>query len=287
MEIVDAQVHVWEHHNARHPWDAAHLRAVGWQHFAEDQVTADDLIRSMDEAGVAAALVVTPQIYGSDNGYSLAAAERYPGRLAVVGRIDPTSPDVEDVVSRWRTHPSTVGIRIVVISEEQQRCMREGGLDALLAAAEAHGVPVAVYPPFCLTEVARIAGRFAELQLVVDHLGLVQPPLMVPGDAPFERITDLIELARHPNVSVKLSGLPTLSASGFPFPDVWPYVERVLDAYGVDRIMWGSDFTRVRELHTYSQAVEFIANARLSLAEKQALLSGTLRRIFGWPGGTA
>lgn len=282
MEILDAQVHAWEPASPRFPWDPAHAKATGWRHFADGAVPVDDLIPAMDEAGVTGALLVTPQIYGFDNRYSLEAAHRHPGRFGVVGRVDPHRPDVDEQVQAWKAAPAAAGIRIVVITEEQREQLRAGAFDRLLQAAERHDVPVAMFPPYSLSALERVVRRFTELRLVIDHLGLAQPPLMTPAEDPLDALVDLVALARYPNVSVKVSGVPTLSGKGFPFADTWPYVERTIEAFGADRTMWGSDYTRVRELHSYTEAVDFACALPLSSSEKRALHSETLRRVFQW-----
>ncbi|MGW7575855.1 amidohydrolase family protein [Streptomyces sp. NPDC054765] len=119
----------------------------------------------------------------------------------------------------------------------------------------------------------------------------------MPADnPPWRGLGKLLALAEFPNVSVKLSGVPTLSTTSYPYPDIWPYLERVLDAFGVDRCMWATDQHRVfgrphgfapvprhPGYHSYAQGLHYLLDSgEFSEPEKTALFGGTARRIMGW-----
>jgi L-fuconolactonase len=80
--------------------------------------------------------------------------------------------------------------------------------------------------------------------LVIDHLGLqqpFQPPL--PAE-PWADVPQVPALASHPNVRIKMTGSYTLSHEPFPYNDIWDPVTRIIDAFGFDHCMWGTDWTR-------------------------------------------
>ena len=80
------------------------------------------------------------------------------------------------------------------------------------------------------------------------------------------------------------AGAPTLSKESYPFADVWPALHRVLDAFGLDRVMWGTDFTRVLEVLTYADDVNYVLeSSELSDSDRERFMGGTLRTIYGWP----
>ena len=91
-----------------------------------------------------------------------------------------------------------------------------------------------------------------------------------------------MSLARHPNVVVKCTGTPALSHEPFPFLDLWPHIRRIVDEFGIERLMWGSDITRRN--HPYEEAIGYVRDTSLlSPSERTAILGGSLRRLFSWP----
>jgi len=288
MELVDAQLHAYERDSPERPWDpnygrggtAARVRAA----MASHVVTDEYLLAMMEAVGVDAAVLVNPSIYGWDNSYSLELAERHPGRFGVVGLVDPAAPDVDEKLAGWRDQPGALGVRVVILSEEHERRLEAGGYEPIFAAAERHGVPVLLFTPRLLRVVGTIARAHADLQLVVDHLGLVQPPLMEPEEDRFADLPQLLALGELENVAVKCTGAPTLSREPYPFSDLWPHLERVIEAFGPERVMWGSDITRVQGMHTYCEAASFMRHTdQLSADEKALVMGASLRRLLRWP----
>jgi L-fuconolactonase len=93
----------------------------------------------------------------------------------------------------------------------------------------------------------------------------------------------VLELAKRPNVTIKISGACTLSRQAFPYRDIWDPLGRIFDAFGLDRCMWGTDWTRAVGLLTYKQGVDaFREIDRLSASDKAKLMGGTLTRVYGW-----
>jgi L-fuconolactonase len=117
---------------------------------------------------------------------------------------------------------------------------------------------------------------------VIDHLGLQQPfEPPVPAES-FADLPKLLQLATHDNV-VKITGACTLSHETFPSKDLWDPLGRIFDAFGLDRCMWGTDWTRAVALLTYEQGVEaFRVTDRLSDSDRAVLMGGTLQRVYDW-----
>jgi predicted TIM-barrel fold metal-dependent hydrolase len=119
--------------------------------------------------------------------------------------------------------------------------------------------------------------------LVIDHLGLQQPfERPVPAE-PFAELPKLLKLAAHDNIVVKITGACTLSHEPFPYNDLWDPLGRIFDAFGLDRCMWGTDWTRAVALLTYEQGVEsFRVTDRLSDSDRAILMGETLQRVYDW-----
>jgi predicted TIM-barrel fold metal-dependent hydrolase len=119
--------------------------------------------------------------------------------------------------------------------------------------------------------------------LVIDHLGLQQPFRPPPPAEPWADLPKVLALASHPNIRIKISGACTLSHEPFPYNDIWDPVMRIIDAFGLDRCMWGTDWTRATELLTYKEGVAaFRVTNRLSDNDRAKLMGGTLERVYKW-----
>jgi predicted TIM-barrel fold metal-dependent hydrolase len=157
------------------------------------------------------------------------------------------------------------------------------GINRALAAAARHDLPVNLLCWGRLDQTRGLAERNPNTMLVIDHLGLLQPMHPPVPAKPFADLPKVLDLAAFDNVTVKVSGAGTLSHEPFPYADIWAPVWRILDAFGMDRCMWGTDWTRAVAFLTYKQGVEaFRLNDRLSDSDRAALMSGTLQRVYGW-----
>jgi len=90
-------------------------------------------------------------------------------------------------------------------------------------------------------------------------------------------------MAGYDNVAIKISGACTLSHQAFPYRDIWEPLSQIFEAFGFDRCLWGTDWTRAVNFLTYEQGVEaFRLMDQLSESERSALMGGTLARIYDW-----
>ncbi|MBM9507309.1 amidohydrolase family protein [Actinacidiphila acididurans] len=274
--IVDAQLHLWGEPSAGRPWPPG---TAGSAHRARPYDAAE-LLAAMDGAGVDRAVLVPPSWEGDRNDLALAAAQRYPDRFAVMGRLDVTDPDrALAAVADWKAQPGMTGLRLTFHRPPHRELFASGALDALWPALEAADIPVALYPPGQLPQVGVVAARHPGLRLAVDHLAL---PTDVTGPAAFAELDDLLALAVHPRVAVKASCLPASSAEPYPFRDLDDPLRRVVDAFGPDRVFWGSDLTRLP--CTYRECLDHVAGLPF-LDEKDAerILGTALSDWLGWP----
>lgn len=292
MEIIDAQIHVWEHTPGEaYDWDAK----LG---LLKDAVPIEDAIASMDAIGVDAAVLNLPPHYRRDstegyflydNGYAEDAARAYPGRIASAARVDNNDPELEARLAQTMQGEGVVAIRLPIQRAATIEQVRQGQFDRMLKACEDQQVPVMILAQPYLEDLHDIVGRYPGLNLILDHLALPQRSETMKMDPePFQRIDQVLALAKFENVSVKFSGAPTLTFDPYPFSQIWPFLHRYVEAFGPERLMWGSDYTRCRGMHNYSEALNFLRYSdELGEQDKELMLGRSLRRILGWeqPGG--
>jgi L-fuconolactonase len=127
---------------------------------------------------------------------------------------------------------------------------------------------------------AAIAGRYPQLRLIIDHMGY---PDLAAGPAAFQPILDL---ARFPNMHFKLSDVHGRSQQDFPYADVHPYIQSLLNAFGSERTVWGTGYPghhRVKhrwpplaeELRLVCEGLSF-----LTAVDKERILGGTAQRLW-------
>ena len=276
--IVDAQVHPFAANSPEWPWasdapDAVHL----------PEVTGDQMVKAMDEAGVDRAIVVSPvRVYLFDSGYAEKVYSDHPDRFRLVAPVDPKSADVEQRIEAWAATPGAVGVRILFESRNNLPPDHPGVLAAVKAAAAADlTVNIQCWERLHLMD--GLARRFPDARLVLDHLGMTQHTEPPPPDDPFAQIEQVLALAQYPNVTVKVTGACTVSHRPFPYDDLWEPVGRVIDTFGVDRCMWGTDWTRATHFLTYEQGLSaFRDHWPMSETDKAAFLGETALRIYTW-----
>ena len=245
MDIVDAQVHVWGANTPERPWPArAHAhRDPPW--------SAEEVLREMDRAGVAGAIIVPPSWEGDRNDLGIAAARAHPQRFAVMGRFDPDAPGARQALPRWREQPGMLGLRFSFHTPLLRQPFLDGRFDWVWGEAERFGLPVMVLLHHAyLDRLVPVIQAHPRLRLVIDHLGLVNGEKDAHA---FRGLDELLALARFPNVAAKASALPSYTDSKFPYTALHPYVRRVHEAFGARRMFWGTDLSRLP--CTYREAI--------------------------------
>lgn len=275
MMIIDAQVHAYERNHPGRPWAAVLPGPL--------EVTGDDMVAAMDAIGVDGALLVSPfTMYRYDASYALEVYAAHLGRFGVIKPVDPTDPAVAETIADWATTDGAVGIRLM-LNRGVSTDPADPGITRVLAAAAHHALPVNLLCWGRLEQVGQLAARHPNTRLVIDHLGLQQPFEPPAPSEPFADLPKLLDLAAHDNIAVKITGACTLSHEPFPYNDLWDPLWRIFDAFGFERCMWGTDWTRAVALLTYQQGVEaFRVTNRLSDSERAALMGETLQQVYRW-----
>lgn len=277
MPIVDAHLHVWDETAAGR--DPGPMR-VGYS--AQSTASVELFLDYMDEAGVEKAVFVQPWFYHWDNSYMTRCLERYPERFRGVCVIDPRGVQAPAALREWRARGVT-GIRLRPLREgEDPRPGAWFGTDETLPLWEAIAeTGTIVCPLWAGTELRRLhdlLARFPSVRVVVDHLNNPVPAQGL-GQPAFQA---LLDVARLPQVHVKLSGFHHWCRERYPYRDGMPFVEAAVKAFGAERCLWGSDFPHVlagcgyvRNRNLLPREVTF-----LSRGELDAVMGGTAQRLW-------
>ena len=271
MQIVDAQIHVWE---AGLPSNPSHWQTTSF--------TTAEAIALMDEAGVDAAVIHPPSWDPSGHDVARRAVQDYPNRFAIMGALALDDPASREQLSQWRDQKGMLGLRYLFLHEPQKTWLADGTLDWLWAGAEASGVPIAMLATDSFGDIARVAERHPGLKLTIDHLGGRGGLTTLKDAAAMSHIPDLVKLARFDNVAVKATGLPGYSSEGYPFTSMQTYLRQVFDAFGPERLFWGTDISKMP--CSWRQCVTMFTDELdwLSDGDKHLIMGDALCAWWGW-----
>jgi L-fuconolactonase len=275
MPVIDSQVHVYAANTPDRPWHSV----PNWP----DHVTGDEMVAAMDAVGVDGAIFISSfSMYQYDSSYAVEVQQAHPGRFGLVKPVNPDNPAVPEVIAEWKKTPGTVGIRIMM-TPEAERNPTDPGLDVILREAVRHDFPVNMLSWGNIDAGIAVVDRHPDTRFIIDHLSILQPRTPPAAPEPWADLPKVLDLAKRPNAVIKVSGACTLSREPYPFPDIWDPLARVFDAWGLDRCLWGTDWTRAFAVVNYENAVEpFRLTDRLSDSDREVLMGGACAKAYGW-----
>ncbi|THA35173.1 amidohydrolase [Streptomyces sp. A1277] len=277
--VVDAHHHVWDLSVRDQDWITGEELAPLRRDF-----TLADLEPEARATGVTATVLVQTVTVAEETPEFLALADGSELVAGVVGWSDLTAPDIADTLAALRELPGgdrLVGLRHQVQGEpDPDWLLRPAVLRGLTAVADAGLVYDLVVLPHQLPAATRAAALLPGLVLVLDHAG--KPPIAARRTHPWA--DGLRALAALPNTVCKLSGLVTeADPRTWSVADLRPYTETVIDAFGPDRLMFGSDWPVCRLAATYTEVLETARTliGDLGEEERDAVLATTAERVYG------
>jgi predicted TIM-barrel fold metal-dependent hydrolase len=271
MQIVDAQIHLW---GSGLPSNLAHRQVTAF--------TTEEAVGLMDEGGVDAAVIHPPSWDPGATAMAFAAVRTYPGRFAIMGALPLDQPESRTLVASWRSQPGMLGLRYGFLQEPLRSWLEDGTLDWLWTAAERAGVPIAMLATDSLPAVGRIAERHPGLRLTIDHLGGKGGNTTLKDAAAMTHMPALLALAKYPNIAVKATGVPWYSSEPYPFRPMHPFVRQVYDAFGPQRLFWGTDITKMP--CSWRQCVTMFTEELpwLSEQDKALIMGQAVCAWWGW-----
>jgi predicted TIM-barrel fold metal-dependent hydrolase len=284
--IIDSQIHLWEAHRPDRPWPAdqigkpSFVSVPGARPHRPEPLGADEAIGMMDAIGIDRAVIVPPSPVGDSNDTALEAVARFPGRFAVMGRFNPEAEGARERLETWLDRPGMLGIRMTFFKPHWARWLEPGVIDWYWSALERLNIPLMALAYGRLPLLADLARRHPGLTLIIDHMGRQSA---LRDDECFADLDEMLAMARMPNVSIKASSLPCYTTDPYPFPRLAPYLMRTFDAFGADRMMWGSDVTRLP--CTYLECLDHFRKELpfLTDADRAMVLGGTAAKLLRWP----
>ena len=273
---IDAHHHVWDLAVRPQPWtdELPPLRR---------SFGLDDLRPALRRNRIDGTVLVQTVTVPEETPEFLQLAAAAPEVLGVVGWVDLTAPDVAGRLAALREGPGgerLVGVRHQVQSEPDPHwLLRADVLDGLRRVAEAGLVYELLVTRRQLEAAVAVTARVPQLRFVLDHAG--KPGIAGHELEPWRE--QLGRLAQRPNVTVKLSGLVTEAAPDWTAADLRPFADHVLDSFGPDRVMAGSDWPVCLLRCSYDEvlAVTDRLLEHLEPDERADVLGGVAQRWYG------
>jgi len=275
MLKIDAHQHFWRYNEREYGWMGPGMEVLKTDYLPDD-------LRPLQQAvGIEGTVAVQARQVLEETRWLLELADAYPFIRGVVGWVDLRSPQVEEQLARFAAHSRLVGVRHVVHDEPDDAFMLGEAFQRGIAVLSRHDLTydLLLFPRH-LPVACELVVRFPNQPFVLDHIA--KPPIRDGALEPWA--TDLRRLAQFPNVYCKVSGMVTEADwSGWQAGDFTPYLDVVLEAFGADRLMIGSDWPVCTVAGTYEQVIGIVAGylSALSPSEQAAVWGGTAARFYG------
>ena len=284
MKITDAQVHLYEPDTPEHPWPKEPGRGAPPKKHAQG-FSALEMLGAMEAVGVDRAVIVPPVWAGDNNAPALAAAAKYPGKFAVMGRIDPYAADSPERLEHWLEQPNMLGIRMSgrwsTLPKPFYEAFDDPALEWYWAACERLEIPIMILTGKYVSKLAPIAQRHPRLVMIIDHLSVQHADTVAQA---FGAYDDVLAVARFPGIHIKVGNAPNASRKPYPFDDVHDYLRGIHKAFGARRMLWEADITQLTK-NTYAECLRLWQEGLpfLSAEDREWILGRTAAQVLKWP----
>jgi L-fuconolactonase len=279
MARIDAHHHVWDLSVRAHDW----LDGPGMDPIRRTFGLAE-LTPALSGTGITATVLVQVLPSVAETREFLALAGAHEQVAGVVGWLDLADPGVPEVIASLREGHGgrfLAGIRHLVQAEPDPAWLNRPDVRRGLAAVGEAGLAYDLLTlPHQLPAAIETVRALPQVTFVLDHLS--KPPIASGALEPWA--SRISELAGSPNVFCKLSGMVTeADPTGWKVADLRPYAETALEAFGPERVMFGSDWPVCLLAATYAEVVAAAEElcGGLSAAEQEMVFGGVARRAYG------
>jgi predicted TIM-barrel fold metal-dependent hydrolase len=233
----------------------------------------------MQANGVAHTVIIQYIGYRWDNSYARDVIRQHKGKFQGVCRVNPESPAAPDDLSRLVEYEGWRGVRISPAANASGDWIRGPLMPPLWRRTQHLRVPMTVLTSTSrLPDIAVLVERHPDLDVVIDHMA------DCPPGQPAE-LKKLLDLARFPRVFVKVSHTWSISKQSYPYADTHEQVKKLYDAFGPQRLMWGTDWPLVERHCGYARALAMVRDEMkfLNDEDKRWMLAKTIERLWPFP----
>lgn len=248
LNIIDTHQHFWRYRETDLCWiDKGSI-------LAQNYLPAD-VLKMMVSSGVGKSIAVQARQSSRETEFLLGLAAKYDSIAGVVGWVDLMSSNIEDNLKRYESEEMLLGFRHIIQDEQDDRFIlnKEFIKNIKKLARYDYLYEILVYSKH-LGYVNQFLHNFTEQRFILDHIG--KPDISKDGlDEVWWK--NISEIAEYPYIYCKLSGLFTQAKAGTKYRYFYPYIDKVIEVFGVDRLIWGSDWPVSSTRCEYSDTLDF------------------------------
>ncbi|MGC3943435.1 MAG: amidohydrolase family protein [Chryseolinea sp.] len=274
MPRIDAHQHFWKFDPVRDAWIDNSMKRIQRDFYPQD------LKPLLDAQGFDGCVLVQTDQSDAETEFLLSLSWQYEFIRGIVGWIDLQADDISDRLAASAHNKSLKGFRHILQGEKQRDFMLRPSFMRGIRELQRYGYTydILVYPDQ-LRFVKEFVAAFPDQPFVVDHLA---KPYIKNRDIDAWR-TDMREIAAYPNVCCKVSGMVTEADwEMWTEREFTPYIDAVVEAFGVQRLMFGSDWPVCLIAAEYEQVVNIVRNhfASYSKSEQDLIFGTTATRFY-------
>lgn len=264
---IDSHQHFWHYSPERHSWITDDMSAI------RRDFLPTDLQPILTQHRFDGCLAVQADQVEAENDFLLSLAAENSFIKGVVGWVDLQADNIEERLEHYRQMPALKGFRHVLQGESDRALMLRPNFKRGIAAVQQWGF---IYDLLVFTDQLKycteLVALFPHQPFVLDHIA---KPQIREGKID-EWAKDIRQLAQHPNVCCKVSGMVTEAAwHDWKREDFTPYLDVVVEAFGANRLLYGSDWPVCNVAGGYDAALNIVAQYfRPFSATEQAAIFG-------------
>lgn len=270
---IDAHQHFWTRSRGDYSWLTQDLGPI-YRDFGPEDITP-----LLTRHGIEGTVLVQAAPTVAESEFMLSIADRHPFVLGVVGWVDFESASAPADMAALASHPKFRGLRPMIQDIADPDWMLRSDLDAAFRAMIEMDLTFdALVHPKHLAILSILLARYPGMRTVIDHGA--KPAIR---DRAFDGWANgMARLARETDAFCKLSGLVTEAAAGWAYEDIEPYGRHLVEVFGPERLIWGSDWPVCTLAASYDRWVEVTDRllAGLSQSERAAVLGGNAARVY-------
>lgn len=261
MKTIDAHQHFWQFNPVRDSWITDEMSVIQKDFFP------DDFKPVLQQNGLDGCVAVQASQSEEETGFLISLASRHDFIKGIVGWVDLQADDIEERLEKYKSVPFVKGFRHVLQGEPQRDLMLNPNFERGIEALQQHGFTydILIFPDQVKFS-AELVASFPEQKFVIDHIA--KPYIKRKEIDEWKK--DMEKIAKYENLYCKISGMVTEADwKGWKKEDFTPYLDVVVNAFGANRILFGSDWPVSLVAASYEEMLAIVKDYFASFSKEE------------------